>query len=193
MVAQLHALRAQQNKHLLSVEFSWRERCFCLKSNCCLKIIIGEVVFRCHAVWRHKNVSQLATSAWFRIMQKLNASFSEHFRVTPFFVIQLFNNDIAYIEGGNASGFYSVEHRVYPVRWSAIFPLLRVVETLGLFTWRFKWAHQLTFLVTWHDYCWITTCLSDRMSSRESERSTLVVAWFVSELPGKSVFAKQPP
>jgi len=31
------------------------------------------------------------------------------------------------------------------------------------------------------------------MSSRESEHSTLVVAWFVSELPGKSVFAKQPP
>ena len=31
------------------------------------------------------------------------------------------------------------------------------------------------------------------MSSQESEHSMLVVAWFVSELPGKSVFAKQPP
>jgi len=31
------------------------------------------------------------------------------------------------------------------------------------------------------------------MSSRESEHNTLVVAWFVSELPGKSVFAKQAP
>jgi len=27
MVAQLHALRAQQNKHLLNVEFSQREHC----------------------------------------------------------------------------------------------------------------------------------------------------------------------
>jgi len=27
MVAQLHAVRAQQNKHLLSVEFSQREHC----------------------------------------------------------------------------------------------------------------------------------------------------------------------
>ena len=67
------------------------------------------------------------------------------------------------------------------------------LEPLGLFTWRFKWPHQLTFLVTWHDYCWITNCSSDRMSSRKSEHSTLVIAWFVSELPGKSVFAKQPP
>jgi len=63
----------------------------------------------------------------------------------------------------------------------------------SIFTWRFKWAHQLTLLVTWHDYCWITNCSSDRMSSREVEHSMLVVAWFVSELPGKSVFAKQPP
>nr|CAB3246483.1 protein flightless-1 homolog [Phallusia mammillata] len=30
--------------------------------------------------------------------------------------LALFNNDIAYIEGGSASGFYSVEHRTYPVR-----------------------------------------------------------------------------
>jgi len=65
--------------------------------------------------------------------------------------------------------------------------------TIGLFTWRFKWAHQLTFLVTWRDYCWMTNWLSHRMSSRESEHSTLVVAWFVSELPGKRVFVKQPP
>jgi len=31
------------------------------------------------------------------------------------------------------------------------------------------------------------------MSYRESEHNTLVVAWFISELPGKSVFAKQAP
>jgi len=31
-------------------------------------------------------------------------------------------------------------------------------------------------------------CLSDRMSVRES-----ILAWFASELPGKSVFAKQAP
>jgi len=28
MVAQLHALSSQQNKNLLSVEFSWREHCW---------------------------------------------------------------------------------------------------------------------------------------------------------------------
>ena len=67
------------------------------------------------------------------------------------------------------------------------------IHSIELFTWRFKWAHQLTFLVTWHGYCWITNCLSDQMSSRESEHSTLVVAWFVSDLTGKSVFAKQSP
>ena len=82
------------------------------------------------------------------------------------------------------------------ILWPKFWPsrcITRLTQPWGLFTWRFKWAHQLTFLVTWHDYCWITNCLSDRMSSRESEHSTLVVAWFVSELPGKSVLAKQPP
>jgi len=31
------------------------------------------------------------------------------------------------------------------------------------------------------------------MSFREGEHSMLVVAWFVSDLPGKSVFVKQAP
>uniref|UniRef100_H2ZPM3 Gelsolin-like domain-containing protein n=1 Tax=Ciona savignyi TaxID=51511 RepID=H2ZPM3_CIOSA len=34
--------------------------------------------------------------------------------------VELFNNDIAYIEGGNASGFYSVEQTVYQTRLYAL-------------------------------------------------------------------------
>ncbi|XP_078491271.1 protein flightless-1 homolog isoform X2 [Ciona intestinalis] len=34
--------------------------------------------------------------------------------------LEMFNNDIAYIEGGNASGFYSVEQTVYPTRLYAL-------------------------------------------------------------------------
>jgi len=60
--------------------------------------------------------------------------------------------------------------------------------SLGLFAWRFKWDHQLTFLVTWPDYCCITNCwcLTDRMSSLESEHSTLVAVWFISEVCSRS-------
>jgi len=61
---------------------------------------------------------------------------------------------------------------------------------LGFLHDAFKQANELPFLVTWHDFCWITKRLIDRMSFRESEHSTLVVAWFVSELPGKSVLAR---
>ena len=47
------------------------------------------------------------------------------------------------------------------------------------------WAHWLTFLVTWHDFCGITKRLSGRMCFRDCEHGTFTVAWFVSELAGK--------